>query len=51
MTEWISNVNIPAAQLMIGMGVPLHQIPDLRRLHGQVRPAWGCAECIRAAAG
>jgi hypothetical protein len=33
-TEWISNVNIPAAQLMIGMGVPLHAIPDLRRLHG-----------------
>lgn len=38
-TEWISNVNIPAAQLMIGMGVPLHQIPDLRRLYGQVRSA------------
>lgn len=36
MTEWISNVNIPAAQLMIGMGVPLHHIPDLRRLYGQV---------------
>ncbi|KAL4426359.1 hypothetical protein ABPG77_004653 [Micractinium sp. CCAP 211/92] len=34
-TEWISNVNIPACQLMIGMGVPLHRIPDLRRLHGQ----------------
>jgi len=35
--EWISNVNLPAAQLMIGMGVPLNHIPDLRRLHGQVR--------------
>ncbi|PRW58200.1 acetyl- carboxylase 1-like isoform A [Chlorella sorokiniana] len=34
-TEWISNVNIPAAQLMIGTGVPLHHIPDLRRLYGQ----------------
>jgi len=34
-TEWISNVNIPACQLMIGMGVPLHSIPDLRRLYGQ----------------
>lgn len=35
MTEWISNVNIPAAQLMIGMGAPLHAIPDLRRMHGR----------------
>ena len=34
-TEWISNVNIPACQLAIGMGVPLHRIPDLRRLYGQ----------------
>ena len=34
-TEWISNVNIPACQLMIGMGVPLHHMPDLRRMHGQ----------------
>ncbi|KAL4859471.1 Acetyl-CoA carboxylase 1 [Chlorella vulgaris] len=33
-TEWISNVNIPACQLLIGMGVPLHAMPDLRRLHG-----------------
>ncbi|PSC75189.1 acetyl-carboxylase 1-like [Micractinium conductrix] len=34
-TEWISGVNIPACQLMIGMGIPLHRIPDLRRLYGQ----------------
>ena len=33
-TEWISNVNIPACQLLIGMGVPLHRIPDIRRLFG-----------------
>ena len=32
MTEWISGVNIPSCQLMIGMGVPLHRIPDIRRL-------------------
>ena len=31
-TEWISGVNIPSCQLMIGMGVPLHRIPDIRRL-------------------
>ena len=32
MTEWISNVNIPSCQLLIGMGIPLHRIPDIRRL-------------------
>ena len=31
-TEWISGVNIPAAQLLIAQGVPLHAIPDIRRL-------------------
>lgn len=35
MTEWISGVNIPSCQLMIGMGVPLHRIPDIRRLFGK----------------
>lgn len=35
MTEWISNVNIPSCQLLIGMGVPLHRIPDIRRLFNQ----------------
>lgn len=34
-TEWISNVNIPACQLLIGMGIPLSQIPDIRRLYGK----------------
>lgn len=34
-TEWISHVNIPSCQLMIGMGVPLHRIPDIRRLFGK----------------
>ena len=33
-TEWISGVNIPACQLLIAQGVPLHAIPDLRRLYG-----------------
>lgn len=33
-TEWISGVNIPAAQLLIGMGVPLWNIPDMRALFG-----------------
>ena len=35
MTEWISGVNIPSCQLMVGMGVPLSRIPDIRRLYGQ----------------
>ncbi|CAD7961548.1 unnamed protein product [Amoebophrya sp. A120] len=30
-TECITGVNIPAAQLQIGMGVALHDIPDIRR--------------------
>lgn len=34
-TEWITNVNIPACQLLIGMGVALHRIPDIRRLFGK----------------
>lgn len=34
-TEWISGVNIPAAQLLIAQGVPLHAIPDIRRLWGK----------------
>ena len=34
MSEMISNVNIPSCQVMIGMGVPLHRIPDIRRMFG-----------------
>jgi Carbamoyl-phosphate synthase L chain, ATP binding domain len=33
-TEMITRVNLPAAQLQVAMGVPLHQIPDIRRLYG-----------------
>ncbi len=33
-SEMISNVNIPSCQVMIGMGVPLHRIPDIRRMFG-----------------
>jgi acetyl-CoA carboxylase/biotin carboxylase 1 len=32
-TEWISGVNIPSCQLMIGMGIPLWRIPDIRRMY------------------
>ena len=34
-TEWISGVNIPSCQLLIGMGIPLHRIPDIRRMYGR----------------
>ena len=33
-TEMVSGVNIPAAQLMIAMGIPLSQIKDIRKLYG-----------------
>ncbi|WFD35485.1 acetyl-coenzyme-A carboxylase [Malassezia cuniculi] len=32
-TEMVSGVNIPAAQLMIAMGIPLHHVPDIRALY------------------
>ncbi|KAL8171437.1 hypothetical protein V2J09_023241 [Rumex salicifolius] len=34
-TEWIAEVNIPAAQVAVGMGIPLWQIPEIRRFYGQ----------------
>ncbi|CAI4035678.1 hypothetical protein SMKI_13G3290 [Saccharomyces mikatae IFO 1815] len=33
-TEMISGVNIPAAQLQIAMGIPMHRISDIRKLYG-----------------
>ena len=30
----ITNVNLPAAQLQVAMGIPLYCIPDIRRLYG-----------------
>lgn len=33
-TEMVSNVNLPAAQLQVGMGIPLHRIRDIRVLYG-----------------
>ncbi|KAI9223672.1 carboxyl transferase domain-containing protein [Blastocladiella britannica] len=33
-TEMVSGVNIPAAQLMVAMGIPLHRIPHVRLLYG-----------------
>lgn len=34
-TELISDVNLPACQLQIAMGVPLHRIKDIRVLYGE----------------
>ncbi|KAF7370658.1 hypothetical protein MSAN_00698800 [Mycena sanguinolenta] len=33
-TEMVSGVNLPAAQLQIAMGIPLHRIKDIRQLYG-----------------
>ncbi|XP_043910511.1 acetyl-CoA carboxylase 1 isoform X2 [Protopterus annectens] len=38
-TEMVADVNLPAAQLQIAMGIPLHRIKDIRMLFG-VSP-WG----------
>ncbi|KAI9483961.1 MAG: acetyl-CoA carboxylase [Benjaminiella poitrasii] len=37
-TEMVSGVNLPAAQLQIAMGIPLHRIRDIRVLYG-VQPS------------
>ncbi|TFK29759.1 acetyl CoA carboxylase [Coprinopsis marcescibilis] len=33
-TEIVTGVNLPAAQLQIAMGIPLHRIRDIRQLYG-----------------
>ncbi|KAH8116533.1 acetyl CoA carboxylase [Phellopilus nigrolimitatus] len=33
-TEMVSGVNLPAAQLQVAMGIPLHRIRDIRTLYG-----------------
>ena len=38
-TEMIADVNLPAAQLQIAMGLPLHRIKDIRLLYGE--SPWG----------
>ncbi|XP_063807912.1 acetyl-CoA carboxylase 1 [Pseudophryne corroboree] len=38
-TEMVADINLPAAQLQIAMGIPLHRIKDIRMLYGV--PAWG----------
>jgi acetyl-CoA carboxylase/biotin carboxylase 1 len=36
-TEMITQVNLPAAQLQVAMGIPLDNIPEIRTLYGQNR--------------
>eukprot|EP00286_Rhodomonas_abbreviata_P020696 CAMPEP_0181292940 /NCGR_PEP_ID=MMETSP1101-20121128/2789_1 /TAXON_ID=46948 /ORGANISM="Rhodomonas abbreviata, Strain Caron Lab Isolate" /LENGTH=2575 /DNA_ID=CAMNT_0023397473 /DNA_START=176 /DNA_END=7903 /DNA_ORIENTATION=- len=33
-TELVTDVNLPLAMLMVGMNIPLYQIPDIRTLYG-----------------
>ncbi|XP_032823616.2 acetyl-CoA carboxylase 1 isoform X2 [Petromyzon marinus] len=40
-TEMVADVNLPAAQLQISMGIPLYRIKDIRILYGE--PPWGDA--------
>lgn len=35
-TEMITDVNLPACQLQIAMGISLHRIKDIRTLYGQI---------------
>jgi acetyl-CoA carboxylase/biotin carboxylase 1 len=34
-TEMVSDVNLPAAQLQIAMGIPLHRMKDVRLLYNE----------------
>lgn len=34
-TEMVANVNLPAAQLQVAMGIPLHRIRDIRILYNE----------------
>jgi len=34
-TEGITGVNMPATQLQVAMGIPLYNIPDIRRFYGR----------------
>ncbi|KAL6044996.1 acetyl-CoA carboxylase [Balamuthia mandrillaris] len=34
-TEQITNINLPAAQLNVAMGIPLHRIPEIREFYGE----------------
>lgn len=36
-TEMITHVNLPAAQLQVAMGIPLDNIPEIRQLYGRNR--------------
>ncbi len=36
-TEMITRVNLPAAQLQVAMGIPLYHIPEIRELYGMNR--------------
>ncbi|KAK9507907.1 hypothetical protein O3M35_007669 [Rhynocoris fuscipes] len=41
-TEMVSDVNLPASQLQVAMGLPLHHIKDIRVLYGE--SPWGDSE-------
>jgi len=43
-TEMITGVNLPAAQLQVAMGIPLYHIPEIRELYGKKRFEDDCGD-------
>ena len=41
-TEMVADINLPAAQLQVAMGIPLHRLKDIRQLYD--RDPWGSSE-------
>ncbi|KAG2305142.1 hypothetical protein Bca52824_033793 [Brassica carinata] len=39
-TERIADINLPAAQVAVGMGIPLWKIPEIRRFYGIEHDSW-----------
>lgn len=44
-TGIVTGVNLPAAQLRVAMGIPLHRLHDIRQLYGAAPN--GASECER----
>ena len=43
-TESLTGVNLPATQLQVAMGIPLHRMPEIRRFYGRAGKG-GAHEC------
>ncbi len=45
-TEMVTQVNLPAVQLQIGMGLSLNRIADIRSLYREVRACVRVCMCV-----